>query len=125
MARVGLRGDECEIDIGVGAYDQFASAALSVDRDDAAALSVVVDMVRPHRVSESEPHPIGRLVRSRWLRSQIMNDPQIIEMANLMSERPAFARAVGFPDGGLNTLTGGRLARAAGFKTRHGASFGK
>lgn len=83
VARVGLRGDECEIDIGVGAYDQFASAALSVDRDDAAALSVVVDMVRPHRVSESEPHPIGRLVRSRWLRSQIMNDPQIIEMANL------------------------------------------
>ena len=83
VARVGLRGEECEVDIGVGAYDQFASAALSIDRDEESALAKVIEMVRPHRVADADPHPIGRLVRSRWLRSQIIADPQLAGLVEL------------------------------------------
>jgi hypothetical protein len=93
VARVGERGGECSIDIGVGAYDQFASAALNVDRDIAASLATVVSMVRPHRIAGADPHAIGRLVRSRWLRSQIVRNPELIrlDMANpipLLRPRP-------------------------------------
>ena len=92
VARVGLRGEECELDIGVGAYDQFASAALSVDRDDQAALSQVVEMVKPHRVAGAAPHPIGRLVRSRWLRNQLIADPSLIGLQTLQPTPLLIAR---------------------------------
>ncbi len=79
LARVGVRdGDPAghtSIDIGVGAYDQFASAALTADRNDAAALARVIELVRPHRVDGAEPHPMGRLVRSRWLRASACRAP--------------------------------------------------
>lgn len=93
VARVGIRDGECSMDIGVGAYDQFASAALNIDRDDVAALANVVSMVRPHREASSAPHAIGRLVRSRWLRAQVMRSPGLIglDLLNpipLLQERP-------------------------------------
>lgn len=93
VARVGIRDGECSMDIGVGAYDQFASAALNIDRDDVAALADVVSMVRPHRMADSAPHAIGRLVRARWLRAQVMRNPELIglDLLNpipLLRERP-------------------------------------
>ncbi|MDW3178092.1 MAG: hypothetical protein R8J94_11945 [Acidimicrobiia bacterium] len=93
VARVGLRDGECSMDIGVGAYDQFASAALNMDRDHTAELARVVSMIRPHRIKGAEPHAIGRLVRSRWLRAQVMRDPDLIGMDSvnpipLLRERP-------------------------------------
>jgi len=93
VARVGMRDGECSIDIGVGAYDQFASAALSPDRDVAESLAMVVSMVAPHRVAGGPPHAIGRLVRSRWLRAQLIRDPGLIGLDTvnpipLIRERP-------------------------------------
>jgi len=78
VARVGVRDGECSMDIGVGAYDQFASAALNMDRDHTDELARVVAMVRPHRIKGAAPHAIGRLVRSRWLRAQVMRKPELI-----------------------------------------------
>ena len=83
VARVGLRDDACGIDIGVGAYDQFASTALAGDRDPAEALHGVVEMVRPHRVVGSAPHPMGRLVRSRWLRASAVRTPDTLGLDSL------------------------------------------
>lgn len=83
VARVGVRDGECGLDIGVGAYDQFASAALHLDRDDDAAIDHVLGMVRPHRVAGADPHPIGRLVRSRWLRAQLIVEPALIDLRSL------------------------------------------
>ncbi len=93
VARVGLRDGECSMDIGVGAYDQFASAALNMDRDHTEELARVVAMVRPHRMKGAAPHAIGRLVRSRWLRAQVMRDPELIGLDSLdpiplLRERP-------------------------------------
>ncbi len=83
VARVGLRDGECSIDIGVGAYDQFASAALNMDRDQTEELARVVDMVRPHRIKGAAPHAIGRLVRARWLRAQAVREPGVIGLDSL------------------------------------------
>jgi len=98
VARVGLRDGKCSIDIGVGAYDQFASAALNVDRDAATELAMVVDMVRPHRTAGAAPHPMGRIVRARWLRTQIIRQPDLIGLDSinpipLLHERPGLMEA--------------------------------
>ena len=92
LARVGERDGECTIDIGVGAYDQFAASALQRG-DPAAKLRQVVDMVRPHRTAHAEPHPLGRLVRSRWLRAQALRSPGLVDVDELapiplLQERP-------------------------------------
>lgn len=109
VARVGVRAGECAMDIGVGAYDQFASAALNLDRDDNEALAGVVEMVRPHRIAGAAPHPIGRLVRSRWLRAQVVRNPasiglDLLNPVPLLRERPGLmetqpAAALGERDG--------------------------
>lgn len=93
VARVGMRDGECSMDIGVGAYDQFASAALSPDRDIAGSLATVVSMVAPHRNAESAPHALGRIVRARWLRAQLVREPELIGLDSLnpiplLHERP-------------------------------------
>ena len=92
LARVGERDGECTIDIGVGAYDQFAASALH-HGDPAAKLRQVIDMVRPHRITDAEPHPMGRLVRSRWLRAQALRSPGLVDVDELapiplLQERP-------------------------------------
>ena len=93
VARVGRREGTCAIDIGVGAYDQFASAALTPEgRDPAEAIVSVISMVRPHRSAVSAPHAIGRLVRSRWLRAQLVRDPSTIGLESLNPVPLLFAR---------------------------------
>ena len=137
VARVGHTDEgECAVDIGVGAYDQFASAALSPSRDDRETLGAVAAMVRPHRVAGAEPHPIGRLVRSRWLRAQVVRDPSLLGLQSvdpvpLLFPRPGLvetqpAAAVGTtPDGkqvGVVCSTGidlGVAETAAGIIARY------
>ena len=113
IARVGKRDGECSIDIGVGAYDQFASAALKPkDRDIPGALATVLSMVRPHRIAGAEPHAIGRLVRSRWLRAQLVNEPSTVGLASLnpiplLFERPGLLETQ--PAAALGAKTNGTV----------------
>lgn len=79
VARIGLRdGQRCSIDIGIGAYDQFAAAALA-DDDEAERIAAVAELVRAHRSADVPPHAIGRLVRARWLRAQAIRHPALLE----------------------------------------------
>jgi hypothetical protein len=93
VARGGVREGTCGIDIGVGAYDQFASAALHGGVDRVEELAQVIAMVRPHRSAGAAPHPMGRLVRSRWLRAQLVREPGLVGLdainpIPLLRERP-------------------------------------
>jgi len=83
VARVGVRHGECAIDIGVGAHDQFASAAINPDGDPAEALRRVAELVRPHRIAGAPAHSLGRLVRARWLRAQAIRDAAVIGLDRL------------------------------------------
>lgn len=111
VARVGERDGQCAIDIGVGAYDQFASAALTPEgRDVSESLASVVSMVRPHRIAGAEPHALGRLVRARWLRAQLVRDPSPIDAETLnpvplLFERPGLME--GQPAAALGTRSDG------------------
>ena len=83
VARVGSRNGECSVDIGVGAHDQFASAALNQDNEFGESLASVIAQVEPHRRAGAAPHAIGRLVRSRWLRAQLMGQPELVGLDSL------------------------------------------
>lgn len=83
VARIGLIDGTPTIDLGVGAYDQFAAAAIDPDRDPAEALRMIIGLVAPHRQPGSEPHPMGRLVRSRWLRAQAVRNPALVGLEAL------------------------------------------
>lgn len=137
VARVGERDGTCAIDIGVGAYDQFAMSALNVDTGEAESLARVVSMVRPFRERGAEPHPIGRLVRSRWLRAEIVRSPDVIGLESvdpipLLIPRPGLvesqpAAALGYRSDGTKVLvvcsTGidlGVAETAAGLIRYHG-----
>lgn len=138
VARVGHVDGRCAVEIGVGAYDQFASAALTLERDDASALAKVVDLVGPHRVAGAEPHPIGRLVRARWLRRQVIAQPELVgadsvEPIPLLTERPGLnesqpAAAIAERNGGRALvvfavgLFVGAAEVAAGLAVHHGVS---
>ena len=84
VARVRV-GDDGEpvLDVGVGRFDQEATALLHGHLPTAEALERAVAQVRAHRSSDAPPHPINRLARDRWLRAQILDDPSLVGLESL------------------------------------------
>jgi hypothetical protein len=72
-----------ELHVGVGRFDQEASALMQGDLARPAALSRVVELVGPLRSSTASPHPVNRLVRERWLRHQLVADPGLVGLDTL------------------------------------------
>ncbi len=78
------------------------------------ALGNVVDQVMEFRRRGGEPHPINRLARERWVRSELLVEPRLIGLASLevvepMTERDgikdiAIAAAVGITETGERVL---------------------
>lgn len=86
VARVMVAHDGSQrLDVGVGAYDQGAFAVINEGLSDGDALRSVVEQVRVHRRRGAEPHPLNRLVRERWIRAELVESP---EQVNLSSLRP-------------------------------------
>ena len=71
-------------------------------------------MVRPHRIADAEPHALGRLVRARWLRAQLVREPSLLDLDTLeavplLFERPGLmegqpAAALGSRSDGSSVL---------------------
>lgn len=85
VARVSGVGDEQRLDVGVGAYDQGAFAVMNPDMTPQESLAEVVAQVLQHRRRGAEPHPLNRLVRERWLRSELIEDPAPLGLAELQA----------------------------------------
>lgn len=83
IARVTGLGAEQRIDVGVGAYDQGAFAVMNPDLSPDASLRSVLAQVLEHRTRGAEPHPINRLVRERWLRTEVLDDPASVGVDSL------------------------------------------
>jgi hypothetical protein len=102
-----------ELSVGVGRFDREAAAVIWSDRPTEVALAAVVHEVEKYRRSNAEPHPINRLCRERWLRTQVVADPALVGLTNLVPvsppeprpnlRDPSPAAAVGVDD------TGGRV----------------
>lgn len=84
IARVTGLGDEQRVDVGVGAYDQGAFAVMNADLSPDESLQSVLAQVLEHRTRGAEPHPINRLVRERWLRSELVEDPTPVGVDSLV-----------------------------------------
>ena len=80
------------LEIGVGAHDRETFQMLHGKVATLESLVKVVDIVRGHRQSGSEPHPLNRLAAERLLRHRIVLDPQLVGASALHVVEPPVKR---------------------------------
>ncbi|MFT7647125.1 MAG: hypothetical protein ACI8Y4_001866 [Candidatus Poriferisodalaceae bacterium] len=80
------------LEVGVGAHDREAFAMLHGGLPPSAALRKVVDVVRLHRTPGADPHPLNRLGAERWLRSRIIERPDVVGATVLAPASPPVQR---------------------------------
>jgi hypothetical protein len=79
VARIRVGDDgRLTLDVGVGRFDQEATALLHGHLPTDEALARAVAEVASHRRSGAAPHPVNRLARERWLRAQVLDDPSLV-----------------------------------------------
>jgi hypothetical protein len=79
--------------VGVGRLDQEATDLLHADLPVYETLANAIDEVRVHRHAHAKPHPVNRLARERWLRSQVVAHPALVGLDDLEPVAPAEPRA--------------------------------
>lgn len=92
VARVTGEGTEQRLDVGVGAYDQGAFAVINPDMTPTEALAEVVAQVITHRRTGALVHPLNRLARERWIRSELLSDPGSVGLSDLAIVEPISIR---------------------------------
>jgi hypothetical protein len=108
------RVEDGELRVGVGRFDREAAAVIWSDRPTEVALASVVHEVRKYRNAGAEPHPLNRLCRERWLRTELIADPALVGVGDLVPislpeprlnlRDPSPAPAVGVDDQGSRVL---------------------
>ena len=94
VATVVRRPDgRARLAVGVGRIDQEATDLLHGDLPLHETLASAIDEVRVHRHRHARPHPVNRLARERWLRSQLLTRPAEVGLVDLVSTAPAEPRA--------------------------------
>jgi hypothetical protein len=115
VARVRVGDDgRAVLDVGVGRFDQEATALLHGHLPTEDALARAIDEVARHRRPDAAPHPVNRLARDRWLRAQVLDEPSLVGLGSLDPVAPATPRrntrdalpagAVGVDDDGERVL---------------------
>jgi hypothetical protein len=94
------------LEVGLGQHDREAFQMLHGNVPTVEALAKVVAAVAPHRRHGADPHPLNRLGREQALRARLIDDPSLIDAAqvdalpspvsrpNLKDPYPCVARAV-------------------------------
>jgi len=80
------------LEVGVGAHDREAFAMLHGNLPPSEALERVVDAVRKRRTPGADPHPLNRLGAERWLRSRLIERPDVVGAAVLAPASPPVQR---------------------------------
>lgn len=94
VARVRIGDDGRPVlEVGVGRFDQEASAMMHGHLPTEEALARAVELVRSHRHPGAAPHPINRLAHDRWLRAQVVEDPSLVGLDALEPVAPTEPRA--------------------------------
>jgi hypothetical protein len=115
VARVRVADDgQVVLDVGVGRFDQEATALLHGHLPTEDALARAIEQVDRHRRRDAAPHPVNRLARDRWLRAQVLDDPSLVGLKSLEPVAPASPRrntrdplpagAIGVDDAGARVL---------------------
>lgn len=74
---------ELHLEAGVGRFDRDAAAAMHQGEPPTVTLARSVAMVRAERVAGGATHPLARLARERWLRSSLIDAPELVGAAAL------------------------------------------
>lgn len=82
-----------ELRVGVGRFDQEASALVNEHRSPLDTMKAARDLVARHRRGGVGVHPANQLVPERWLRSVVIADPSLIGASDLVSVEPVPPRA--------------------------------
>lgn len=80
------------LEVGVGAHDREAFGLMHGDTPTVDSLRRIVDVVRRHRATGADPHPLNRLGGERALRSRVVDDPSMVGLAMLTPAAPAEPR---------------------------------
>jgi len=86
------RGVEARVEVGIGRFDREAFALMHSDVSVEEALARVSEQVRQIRRPGAEPHPLNRLARERWLRAQLLMNPDLVGAEELVVAPGAVAR---------------------------------
>jgi hypothetical protein len=78
VARVVVVDGVPNLEVGVGRFDREANALLTGDQPDEERLRAVVELVRRHRRTGAERHPLQQLAAARWLRSRLIAEPGLV-----------------------------------------------
>jgi hypothetical protein len=84
---------DARLAVGVGRLDQEATDLLHADLPVYETLANAIDEVRVHRHAHAKPHPVNRLARERWLRSQVVAQPGLVGLDHLEAVAPSEPRA--------------------------------
>ena len=68
----------------MGDYDQNANSILFQYEEPETHLKEVISTIKKFRNKESSPHPLNRLGRARWLMSEAVSNPALIDLQELM-----------------------------------------
>jgi hypothetical protein len=80
------------LEIGVGAHDRETFQMLHGKVATLESLVKVVDIVRGHRQSGVEHHPLNRLAAERLLRHRVVVDPQLVAASSMQVVEPPVKR---------------------------------
>jgi len=93
IARVVVADDgTAALEVGVGRHDREAFTMVHGDLPTRDALALVVAAVRENRRAGAESHPLSRLAQERWVRSVLVQRPDLVGAARLDPVVPLLPR---------------------------------
>lgn len=92
VARLHVLDGIHQLSVGVGLYDQGASAAMLPDASLAVRLEQTLATVLRHRCHDARPHPLNRLARQRWMRADLVAQPEQLGLQVLSPVEPPYPR---------------------------------
>jgi hypothetical protein len=81
------------LEVGVGQADRELTGMLHGALSPVEQLARVAEIVRTHRRPGAQTHPLNQLVPERWLRAELVADPQRIGLDHLRPVQPTIPRA--------------------------------
>ncbi len=87
-----VRINEGDIQVGVGRFDREAGELLNNGKSQIEQLMAAADQVRSQRTAEAGAHPLATLSREKWLRHELISDPEIIGLLELEPIDPVHAQ---------------------------------
>ena len=92
VARVMVEELGAFLEVGVGKHDRYAQRLMHHDRPPLEALAAAAAAVRQVRRAGAPAHQVNQLARERWLRSVVVERPELVGAASLTPVPPSVRR---------------------------------